>query len=966
MGRLLFLTVGCGFLWPGALPAQPRTQQDAAEWVLRLGGRVEWDQDGKRRSTRVVGDLPKPVTVLQVDLFNCSRLKDADLANLRQFSKASQVNLSYTSIGDEGLKHLAVLPALTHLYLGSTKITDAGLKALSPVKKLACLDLSGTGVTNEGLKHLGKFDQLQKLFLSRTEVTVKGLSALAGCNELTVLRAQGVSCEDVTPLNQWKKLAELSLSPDDEAAKSLVGLRSIVKLTVHGDQLTDDGAAALAAASHLKILHFSQTSLTDRGLKSLEKALPKTRVTARPVWTQSAFLNDIAAGDKVLRWKPGVEKDAWPGLMRAPAKLPGITRWQLESVEPRTAIADADWHPDGKRVALATWAGHIRIYELTPEGFRLLVLIPAHIKSATAVKWSPDGKSLVSTGQDARVRLWSSAGRLIHDFKGYKGPVTDVSWKPDGRQFVTVGNNRLLRIWNVDGTAGPTMKGHTGVVLAVDWHPDGTLIATGSADKGVRIWSMDTKESKIATGHTDRVTTVEWSTDGKSLASGSWDKTVRIWTRDGTPQKTIEGYDARVHDLAWTADGKSIATVATSSLHWHAADGKKIRDRKRRSAYQLCVAAHPKTVELLTGGRGDSTLQLWDEEGKPGKNVGQSASANVSALTWHPDSRRIVTGGWDRLVRLWSEDGRLRYALAGHAHSVVDLAYSPDGVTLASLSDRSVRLWTKDGLPLAAGTEKDQVGAKSVAWHPDGTRLLTGYWKGGLCFWSTDGVLQKKIPLPRPVRQVSWNPDGSRFVVGGDNKLLAVYEDNATSNKELEVGGPQLVAQWSPDGRHIVTGGWSSQLRIWRADGTLVKTLKPRSAILCTSWKPDSQQFASGFADGRLQINRIDGENLRMFNAHPSYIQQVAWSPDGKRIATGTIDNTLRIWNAETGQLERITLMFRGGEYATLSPAGQLLHGNRLFLEPQLVYLVEKKDGPAEMLTPTQFQERIARGKPAD
>jgi hypothetical protein len=62
-------------------------------------------------------------------------------------------------------------------------------------------------------------------------------------------------------------------------------------------------------------------------------------------------------------WKPGPAEDALPGLIPRPAKLPGIRRWQAETIAFRGEITALAWQPGGDLVACGTSLGDIRLYE---------------------------------------------------------------------------------------------------------------------------------------------------------------------------------------------------------------------------------------------------------------------------------------------------------------------------------------------------------------------------------------------------------------------------------------------------------------------------------------------------------------------------------------------------------------------------------------------------------------------------
>src|SRR5215212_6430115 len=78
-----------------------------------------------------------------------------------------------------------------------------------------------------------------------------------------------------------------------------------------------------------------------------------------------------------------------------------------------------------------------------------VAVIDAHGRHAQAVHFTTDGKLLVSAGQDAMVRLWSTsdfsaAGALA----GHKNSVNSLSFTSDEKLLVTGSSDKTVRIWD--------------------------------------------------------------------------------------------------------------------------------------------------------------------------------------------------------------------------------------------------------------------------------------------------------------------------------------------------------------------------------------------------------------------------------------------------------------------------------------------------------------------------------------
>ncbi len=103
-------------------------------------------------------------------------LTDDGLAHVKVLPKVYELNLKDTQITDAGLAQLAELGTLVRLHLEKTKVTDAGLEHLKSLGNLEYLNLYGTAVTDAGLEHLKGLGKLQKLYLWQSQATDEGIA----------------------------------------------------------------------------------------------------------------------------------------------------------------------------------------------------------------------------------------------------------------------------------------------------------------------------------------------------------------------------------------------------------------------------------------------------------------------------------------------------------------------------------------------------------------------------------------------------------------------------------------------------------------------------------------------------------------------------------------------------------------------------------------------------------------------
>ncbi|KAF8973384.1 hypothetical protein BGZ46_009960 [Entomortierella lignicola] len=125
-----------------------------------------------------------------------------------------------------------------------------------------------------------------------------------------------------------------------------------------------------------------------------------------------------------------------------------ITHWNIS----KKSVTAFSFSPDLQHVAVVALDGGLRIIDFRQE--RLIETFQSYFGALNCVCWSPDGKYILTGGQDDLVTIWSFKDlRIVARCQGHHSYVTGVafdSWRCDERnyRFGSVGEDAKLLLWD--------------------------------------------------------------------------------------------------------------------------------------------------------------------------------------------------------------------------------------------------------------------------------------------------------------------------------------------------------------------------------------------------------------------------------------------------------------------------------------------------------------------------------------
>ncbi len=334
-----------------------------------------------------------------------------------------------------------------------------------------------------------------------------------------------------------------------------------------------------------------------------------------------------------------------------------------------------------------------------------------------AVRFSPNGEP-IAAGVDGRVGVPHL--NLEQIFKLPNGTVEDFIFSPDGKQLVTLGDDRTIRLWDLETQKQPLSKSQLAQskVESISFSSDGQTIATVDSEGIVRLLDFQGNLIKEFTGLL-KVTSVSFSPNAQIIATTGDSGMIRLLDLQGKVVKEFSAHPGKVTSVSWSQDGQNIVTIGDGGVSdpnspektlddtlvrlWDTT-GKQLKEKKQgifSITYQSVGFARngkPLLVSLVSDGDDAvyfHNIYLSDfSERKPINIIpGRQSGNSFDNVTISHDTNLLLTSS-DKTVTVWNLRGEKLRELASAQGNIKNLSLSPDNSTLAViLEDGTTELW---------------------------------------------------------------------------------------------------------------------------------------------------------------------------------------------------------------------------------------------------------------------------------
>jgi WD40 repeat protein len=356
-----------------------------------------------------------------------------------------------------------------------------------------------------------------------------------------------------------------------------------------------------------------------------------------------------------------------------------------------------------------------------------------------ALAMSPDGKIIASGAgfAESAIRIWDMAtGREITRLQDHRAWIGALAFWPDGKTLASVSADQTIRLWDLtDVTNIPpprTLCGHSLEVWRLGLLPDSRTLVSGCKDGSICLWDTSTIQheqmpiilpANVATWQfdPDNRSVLVLDSEGHLIRWKGPDFQDKEWLMDIGTGPGLSGLISR--------DGKQVAAGSANGTIrlWSLQDRRLLHESAISTGQVVPLEFTAQGDKLAVFHTNDSSVHEWDLITWQETCLWQGAAYQRPCVAFSKDGRWSLVVGWDGASSLRDIVTGRQTNQQLDVREADNATLSPDGRFLAVASSLGYfRLWETDTLKKSMTGRGFLMGVHSVAFSPDGKRLLTG------------------------------------------------------------------------------------------------------------------------------------------------------------------------------------------------------------------------------------------------
>ena len=490
-----------------------------------------------------------------------------------------------------------------------------------------------------------------------------------------------------------------------------------------------------------------------------------------------------------------------------------VWRWRWQSDESdllrggKFVLRAIRYTADGSRILGAGADREVWVWERATN--KRLHTFTGHGGRITRLDVSKDSRFATSTGGETGPRLWDLTSGDSTLLKGLRTVATAVRFSPDGRTVAAASSGGELRIWrNENLQDGVLNRLDKQALLAVDpQHPRMALVDM----KGIlRVWNFDTEQTIYEATEARAIIQIAILPTSGAVLTLSDDATLTVMTPFGEIVHKFPAhneparlplpvhYENHHSALGVSSDGRHVIVGRSDGdiLHWDLKT-RETRVLRGHSREVLARTFSPDNRFLASAGL-DRDVRLWDLSTGTSTIIDRH-SLRISAVVFSPDGRFIYSGGEAHKLRVYDRrSGEVRSDPIGgnRLYSITPFA---DGRRLALLrGDNQILIWNLAERRVAGRLVGHRVPVRLIEFADHDQTLLSQSEDGEFRLWDVaTGEGRVLSNLDRRARVVVWHPS-RRILALSPSGQLGIWQDPIPRDRDA-------FFRWLDDSRRSLT-----------------------------------------------------------------------------------------------------------------------------------------------------------------
>jgi WD40 repeat protein len=541
--------------------------------------------------------------------------------------------------------------------------------------------------------------------------------------------------------------------------------------------------------------------------------------------------------------------------------------------------------PDGTKLALTDEFGDVGIWNLSMGNQSHIQLPSDCVDRIHFLKYSRDGKKLITACGQTAIISNTDNGRPIHFLK-HNASIIDLELSDNSAMLATISEDMVVSIWDIESGRRLKKLYPDSQAIKLVFDHNSTRLAAACEDKAIRIWDANTGKMLLLLQNNEIIYDMDFSPNGEDFAIGLEDKAV-ILNINSDQKIELPASKSRVIDVLFSPDGRKLAMKSSfdnSTSIWDVKSGNELMRFENIFFTEAGSAFTP-------DGRGFAVVgtdRIWDTRNS--KDLPE-IDGYVRNMAYSPDGRIIATAGESNNTQIWDTRTLNRLQSLHNSADANDLKFSPDSRKLAvACSNGEVEVWDLEAGKKILNLHHNS-SVNSISFSPDGLRLATASDDGFAAVWDViAGTKLLDLPVNNDADAITFNNDGTELAAATYGPAYVWNAQTGEILQEFEQFTEKYVTAsvaFNSDGTELVMSNGDGTARIWNIKtGKEARVLSHDAAVIFVAFNPASATLATGSMDGFVRIwNMKTGELLQEIE-HTGTVRSMDldFSPDGNNI----------------------------------------------------------------------------------